>query len=107
MCISFPSHDRGAFGFLGDGTGNGDDTLDTHFDSASKYTYNIQIGGSSGAYTGKNSNNQFPANTAAVGFTDHAGGDYSLAPSSDYKNDASDGTDPGVIWATLQAKGLV
>jgi hypothetical protein len=50
------------------------------------------------------------ANDAAVGFTDvssaDAGGDYhgyALAPSSPFKGGASDGTDPGVDFAALDA----
>lgn len=44
-----------------------------------------------------------PTLDSQVGFTDLAGHIYSLAPSSNYKNDASDGTDPGVNWLTLLA----
>ncbi len=39
--------------------------------------------------------NGFPADWDAVGFVDLAGGDYHLAPTSPYKGQASDGTDPG------------
>lgn len=46
--------------------------------------------------------NQVAANLAAVGFTDSANGDYSLSGGSPYKNDASDGTDPGANWTKLQ-----
>lgn len=45
--------------------------------------------------------NQFAANFNAVGFNNPAAGDYSLSGSSAYKNDASDGTDPGVNWSKL------
>lgn len=38
---------------------------------------------------------------ASIGFTNLAGGVYSLDPSSNYKNDATDGTDPGVNLVTL------
>jgi hypothetical protein len=44
--------------------------------------------------------NEYVETIAEIGFTDHAGGDYSLAPSSPHKNAASDGRDRGVADMT-------
>src|SRR2546421_465505 len=52
------------------------------------------MGGNSSLYTIR-PGNYFPANWAAVGFTDQANGNYKLAPSSIYRNVATDGTDLG------------
>lgn len=48
--------------------------------------------------------NEYPVNYAAVGFENFAGGDYSLDAASDYKNTASDGTDPGINKTVLDAR---
>jgi len=45
----------------------------------------------------------FPANLAAVQFTNAAGGDYSLAPGSPYNNAGTDGKDLGVDMDGLTA----
>ncbi len=47
--------------------------------------------------------NFFPAELAAVGFVDPANGDYHLAPSSPYKNAATDGKDIGADMDALLA----
>lgn len=61
---------------------------------------NVLIGGNPAVTPG---GNQHPATPADVGFTNYAGGDYSLAAGSPFKNSATDTTDPGVNWANLQA----
>lgn len=48
--------------------------------------------------------NSFVADIPAVGFTDAAGGNYSLAAASPYKNTATDGTDPGIDKAALDSR---
>jgi len=45
----------------------------------------------------------YPASVAAIGFTNYAGGDYSLTGASTYHNAASDGTDSGCDIAALNA----
>jgi len=54
--------------------------------------------------TGMPASNFYAASTAAIGFENYAGADYSLDAASDYKNDATDGTDPGVNWSQLQSR---
>lgn len=48
--------------------------------------------------------NSYPNNYTNVGFADLNGGNYSLAPTSAYKNTASDGADPGVNWVLLNQR---
>jgi hypothetical protein len=47
--------------------------------------------------------NFFPADNSSIGFTDLAGGDYSLSLVSPFKGKASDGRDPGADMAALLA----
>lgn len=49
------------------------------------------------------SGNQFPADYTAVMFENMAADDYRLQAGSPYKNDATDGTDPGVDWVEWNA----
>jgi hypothetical protein len=49
------------------------------------------------------SQNFFPPTEAAIGYMDLAGGNYRLAPTSPYKNRATDGTDLGVDWNAFNA----
>jgi len=53
---------------------------------------NAVIGGTAARYP---NGNFFPADLNAVGFVNAAGGDHHLAASSPYKNQGTDGTDPG------------
>lgn len=56
------------------------------------------------SYIVSNSNQTYLANpTNPVGWVDPASGNYALGATSPYKNQASDGTDPGVNMAQLQA----
>src|SRR5207245_1070306 len=57
-------------------------------------------GGAAAAYP---SDNFFPASLDLVGFLNLAGGDYHLAPSSPYKNTATDGRDLGADIDALTA----
>jgi len=88
----------GTYGFAGTGEAEGNAVLAAYY---TNYTlsYNAIIGSAStGTYP---ANNFFPANTGAVGFTNYAGGDYSLTGASPYHNAASDGTDIGCDIAAL------
>jgi hypothetical protein len=88
------------FGVGGDGTyGSPLTTLSTYFPGA-EFLKNAIIGGASSNYP---PSNFFPANMGAVGFLNHAAGDYRLAPGSPYKNAATDGTDVGANIGELNA----
>lgn len=87
-------------GFVGTGTGNGDLTFSGHFSNYS-YTYNLMYASPGGTYTG--TGNQTAAAATDV-FVDYAGGDYTVK--SPYTGDGSDGLDPGVNIAALNAKKL-
>jgi hypothetical protein len=88
---------RGNYGWIGTGTAPGTDTLNAYFANYT-FTNNAIIGPSVSPYPGTNF---FPANTAAVGFTNFAAGDYRLSASSPYKNAATDGKDLGADIDTL------
>jgi hypothetical protein len=47
--------------------------------------------------------NAYPAGESSIGYVNPAGGNYSLATGSPYKNAASDGKDIGVNWPALTA----
>jgi hypothetical protein len=46
-------------------------------------------------YWGSSDRNYYPAHVSAVGFVNHAGGNYALAATSKYHKKGLDGTDPG------------
>lgn len=83
---------------IGDGIGAGTVGLDGHNTDYS-FTYNVMVG-TAGTYTSPVANCQFPANATDV-FTDYAGGDYTLKAA--YQGDASDATDPGCNFTTLNS----
>jgi hypothetical protein len=93
----------GTYGLKGDGTATGTATL-THFFTAYSFTSNAVIAGTELAY---GSGNYFPANAAAVEFTDYDNRIFSLASGSDFKaggvSDASDGKDMGADFAAITA----
>jgi hypothetical protein len=91
------------YGIIGGGTGNINTTLATWFEPNAVVNKNVFIGGSAGTTSPPAINNFFPANYAAVGFTNQAGGDYTLTSGSVYKNAASDGTDIGINMPALSA----
>lgn len=93
----------GSYGFSGTGTGSGNSTLTTYYTNYT-YTNNVHIADvvGSGSYP---ANNYFPANSAAVGFVNFAGGNYALTAGSPFRNAASDGTDPGANIAAITAAG--
>jgi len=103
----------GSFGIREANTGNMDQIALNADAPGWEFDYNLVIGSQGGLPT---ANNQYPASEAAVGWTDEHGSDttttfddiadldgYVLSGGSSYKNDASDGTDPGVNIATLKA----
>ena len=63
-----------------------------------RFAGNVVIGAPSASYPG---GNFYPASLGDVGFVDAAAGDYRLAPTSPYKSQATDGTDPGVDFTAL------
>lgn len=93
---------EGEFGWFGSGFSTGTVSFNAYFPGFI-FRDSLQVGGSAGSYTPPVSGFQFPVDQAAVGFTDPAAGNWSLAPTSPYKGDANDGTDPGVDWNSLQA----
>ncbi|PYM70781.1 MAG: hypothetical protein DME03_20605, partial [Candidatus Rokuibacteriota bacterium] len=91
---------RGAgSGFIGAGTPEGLPTLIVYFPLA-VFLRNVLAGGFALIYPPEN---YFPSSLAAVGFVDLAGRNYRLAPSSPYKNAATDGTDIGADLDALEA----
>jgi len=84
------------YGFFGNGN-QGTSALTAEFD-AQVGTYNVMIFTQPGTYP---SPTYTPANEAAIGFTNYAGGDYSLTGASAYHNAASDGTDIGCDISAL------
>jgi hypothetical protein len=81
-----------AYGFIGTGTANANTTLARYFNPNWAITNNAVIGGTPANYP---AGSYFPANIAATGFANYAGGDYHLTASSPYKNLGTDGKDLG------------
>ena len=72
---------------------------------AGVFAGNLVIGGGAATLP---AGNHFPENVAAVGFVDYAAGaadyhNYALAPGSPYAGGATDGSDPGIDVAALDA----
>lgn len=83
---------KATYGFIGSGTGTANTTLAMYFNPNWEVTHNAVIGGSAIGYP---AGSYFPANIAAVGFVNYAGGDYRLTASSPYNNLGTDGKDLG------------
>ncbi|HYP52284.1 MAG TPA: hypothetical protein VEQ42_02025 [Pyrinomonadaceae bacterium] len=84
-----PHNDYGVFG---DAMGSGTPAIARYFPGA-LFAGNLLVGAPPNvAYPPRNF---APPTPRAVGFNDLAGGDYRLAPASQYKRRASDGRDPG------------
>lgn len=95
---------QGVYGFKASGINPGTISLDPMLVS---YTFDgnvliLEPGYSDDPYTYPDDNYQ-PDDEPDVGFTNYAGGDYSLSGGSIYKNVGTDGQDPGVNWSVLQA----
>lgn len=91
--------DGASFGVIGTGQTEGTNSLN-HFFGSYSFSKNVVIGRPSGSYP---SGNFFPANVAAVGFTNFAGGDYSLTSGSAYHNAGVDGKDVGANISCITA----
>jgi len=95
---------NGDIGFSGTGTVGATTTLSTWFDVDAIFRKNVIIAGNAGQNP---ADNFFPANNAAVGFTDISGAfaanDYTLTGASAYHNAGTDGTDIGCNIAALNA----
>lgn len=96
----------GLYGWFGTAVGDGTACLNAFYYDYT-FTKNALIGGTSGNFTSPATGNYFPANLAAVGFTDTSGAftanNYALTVGSTYHNAASDGTDVGCDIAALNA----
>lgn len=90
----------GAYGVVGDGA-LGLNAMTTYFPDGT-LTGNVIIMADPG--TPYPAGNFFPHQTSDVGFSDFAGGDYSLGTLSPFKAKASDGTDPGANFLAMQTK---
>ena len=88
-----------ASGVKGDATAIGNATLAAYFPSC-VFAKNVLEGApqDAGLYP---PGNYFPATWSDVGFVDFAGGNYTLAGTSPYKNAATDGTDIGCVFTNL------
>lgn len=103
-----------ANGVWPNGGGEGSQAFNWAFNSTYSATYNLFVGRAVGAYDndaspaplGTLDDNIFPANIAAVGFTDSGAGDYSISEASAYKNSSSTGGKPGYDAATWDALWL-
>jgi hypothetical protein len=82
---------HGAYGIHSDDAADGTASLDLHMPGW-LFTGNVVIGAAAMSYP---VGNFFPPTVDAVGFVNASGGDYQLASASQYKGDATDGTDPG------------
>jgi len=86
---------RTASGFFGSGVGEGTRPLTTYFTNWT-FSKNVLVDRPAGDYP---AGNFFPAGTAAVRFANYAGGNYTLAADSPFKNAGTDGTDIGASGA--------
>jgi hypothetical protein len=82
---------RTSYGFFGAGSSEGARALNDHFTNWT-FSKNVLVDRPAGAYP---AGNFFPSGAAAVRFANYAGGNYTLAADSPYKNAGSDGTDIG------------
>lgn len=88
---------HGEYGAFGSGQGEGTNALAFYAPGANFTNNAIFGGGAAGSYP---MGNLFPADAAAVGFVDYAGGDFALTPDSSLAKAASDG---GAIGADIAA----
>ena len=88
---------RGQYGVIGRGTGEGLVTLDTYL-AGVQFVGNV-IWGNGSVGSRYPAGNFFPSSLSAVGFV--GGGDYHLSPSSPFVGVATDGADPGADFGTV------
>jgi hypothetical protein len=93
---------RTAYGFFGSGVGEGTRALDNNFTNWT-FSRNAIVDAPAGSYP---TGNFFPTSVAAVRFVNLAGGNYTLAADSPYKNAGTDGTDIGVNGAPATSANL-
>ncbi len=93
---------HGDYGFYPDGTGQYEDPGFNLYFPDGVLTKNAIIGSNAGQYP-THPGNYFPATQDAVGYTDLAGGNYRLAPTSPYKNAGTDGKDIGADIDAINA----
>ncbi|MFN0111076.1 MAG: hypothetical protein ACKVZH_19620 [Blastocatellia bacterium] len=84
---------HGPYGVKGDGTGVGNDTINTYFPAAA-FTKNVLAGGTASNYP---AGHFFPTTLDSVGFVNSATGDYRLSSTSPYRNAGTDGQDLGYV----------
>lgn len=105
-------------GIYGPGQSQGNNTIANYFpditDANLRFHKNVLIGGNASRYTNFNtiSQNHFPVDINAVGFSDYAGGvldyhGYALAENSPFAGAATDGEDIGVNMEALDAAMIV
>jgi hypothetical protein len=92
---------HGQYGVFGSGAGEGTSALNTFIAPNGVFAGNALIAYNAGQYP---ANNQFPASMAATGFQNAGGNDYRLSAGSSLKGKGTDGRDPGVDFAELEAK---
>jgi len=90
--------ERGQEGVVGTDRSEGAPTLDAYCATPYAFTNNVIIGVPGGSYPGVN---WFPPTDADVGFVDYSHGNYALGPGSPYKNQGTDGKDPGADFDAL------
>jgi hypothetical protein len=91
--------EHGMYGVFGSGEGEGTRALD-HYMPGTMFLGNAIFGDALVA-SSYPTGNFFPADTAAVGFVDAAGGNYTLTPASMYVSAATDGTAIGANVAEV------
>jgi hypothetical protein len=94
---------RTSYGFFGSGVGEGTRALDTWF-SDWTFSKNVLIDRPENAYP---PGNFFPSSVTAVRFANYAGGNYSLAADSPYKNAGTDGADIGATGAAAKSVNVI
>ncbi|HKQ75654.1 MAG TPA: IPT/TIG domain-containing protein [Blastocatellia bacterium] len=85
------------FGVRGDGTGTGNETINTYF-HGSVFKKNVFVGGPAELYP---PDNFFPTSFDQVGFVNRAGGNFRLNPDSPFKDAGTDGKDIGCDFGAL------
>jgi len=88
---------RTRYGFFGSGVGEGNPALNGNFTNWT-FSKNVIVGAPAGSYP---AGNFFPPEVAAVRFANQAGGNYTLAADSPYKNAGTDGKDIGANGAPV------
>jgi hypothetical protein len=86
---------RTHWGFFGNAVGEGSPALNANFTNWI-FSKNVLVGAPAGIYP---AGNFFPPDVTAVRFANHAGGNYTLAADSPFKNAGTDGRDIGANGA--------